>query len=405
MKEGPGRVGPGPLFWGRSMSVKSYKTKDGKIKWYAAFRYTDWTGARRLKKKEGFALRREAQEYERQFLLKNSQSCDMSFASLVELYQEDADHRVRDTTRGAQDNIINRWLLPYFGQLPVDKIDAVTIRKWQNELLSKTNPKTGKPYAPTYLRSINSRLSAIMNYAVMYYGLRQNPCLPAGFMGKKKAGRMKFWTLAEFEAALAEVKKPAFRVAFQLMYWLGLRVGECLALTPADIRPSKVAHIVKTHHRRNGEDDPGPTKTDNSVRDLAMPAFLYDEMQQYIGALYEIGPDERIFYFGHGTLNRELDRAAAAAGVQRIRIHDLRHSHAALLVELGYSIVAVAERLGDTVEVAMATYTHLYPDKMESLVQDLERHAPARRVDATAPAPLSIAEALELEEAKKGPAP
>ena len=72
----------------------------------------------------------------------------MSFASLVELYQEDADHRVRDTTRGAQDNIINRWLLPYFGQLPVDKIDAVTIRKWQNELFSKTNPKTGKPYAP-----------------------------------------------------------------------------------------------------------------------------------------------------------------------------------------------------------------------------------------------------------------
>lgn len=179
-----------------------------------AFRYTDWTGARRLKKKEGFALRREAQEYERQFLLKNSQSCDMSFASLVELYQEDADHRVRDTTRGAQDNIINRWLLPYFGQLPVDKIDAVTIRKWQNELLSKTNPKTGKPYAPTYLRSINSRLSAIMNYAVMYYGLRQNPCLPAGFMGKKKAGRMKFWTLAEFEAALAEVKKPAFPGGF-----------------------------------------------------------------------------------------------------------------------------------------------------------------------------------------------
>lgn len=92
-------------------------------------------------------------------------------------------------------------------------------------------------------------------------------------------------------------------------------------------------------------------------------------------------------------------------GVQRIRIHDLRHSHAALLVELGYSIVAVAERLGDTVEVAMATYTHLYPDKMESLVQDLERHAPARRVDAAAPAPLSIAEALELEEAKKGPVP
>ena len=54
-------------------------------------------------------------------------------------------------------------------------------------------------------------------------------------------------------------------------------------------------------------------------------------------------------------------------------MHDLRHSHAALMVELGYSIVAVAERLGNTVEVAMATYSHLYPNKMKSLAADLNR--------------------------------
>lgn len=106
-----------------------------------------------------------------------------------------------------------------------------------------------------------------------------------------------------------------------------------------------------------------------------MPAFLYAEVQRYLSALYEIAPDERIFYFSHGTLNKELDRAAAAAGVRRIRIHDLRHSHAALLVELGYSIVAVAERLGDTVEVAMSTYTHLYPNKMAVMAEDLDREA------------------------------
>ena len=82
----------------------------------------------------------------------------MSFASLIELYREDADHRVRGTTRGTQDSIIDTWLLPFFGSLQVDKIDAVTIRKWQNELMSKINPRTGKKYAPTYLRTINSRL-------------------------------------------------------------------------------------------------------------------------------------------------------------------------------------------------------------------------------------------------------
>lgn len=59
-------------------------------------------------------------------------------------------------------------LLPFFGKLQVDKTDAVTVRKWQNEMMSAINPHNGKKYAPTYLRTVNSRLSAIFNYAVMY---------------------------------------------------------------------------------------------------------------------------------------------------------------------------------------------------------------------------------------------
>ena len=90
------------------------------------------------------------------------------------------------------------------------------------------------------------------------------------------------------------------------------------------------------------------------------------------------------------------------AGIQRIRIHDLRHSHAALLVDLGYSIVAVAERLGDTVEVAMATYSHLYPDKKQGMADDLDRRA--RGEPRAAPSSTdSLDDVSErLEQAEKG---
>jgi len=357
------------------LPVYKYETKTGAKKWYAAFWYTDWTGKRRKKKKEGFDKRSDALAFEREFLLKNSRDCEMSFASLVELYRADAEHRVREGTQETQDSIIDKWLLPYFGELPVNEIDAVTIRNWQNTVMSAINPRTGKKYSETYIRSINSRLSAIFNYAVKFYNLKSNPCHPAGFVGKKKAGKMKFWTLSEFNQAMAHVTNWSFRVAFMLMYWLGLREGECLALQPADILPTKVARIEKTHHRRKGEDKNGPPKTDNSYRDVSMPDFLYDEVMRYINALYDIDEHDRIFYFQKGTLGRALNEAAKAAGVKRIRVHDLRHSHAALLVELGYSIVAVAERLGDTVEVAMSTYAHLYPNKMEQVAADLNRHA------------------------------
>lgn len=133
-----------------------------------------------------------------------------------------------------------------------------------------------------------------------------------------------------------------------------------------------------------------------------MPAFLYGEVQNYIAALYEISPTDRIFYFNHGTLNRELDRATEVAGLQRIRIHDLRHSHAALLVELGYSIVAVAERLGDTVEVAMTTYSHLYPDKNQDMADDLDRRARGESLVGSG-GTASLADVSErLERAEKG---
>lgn len=357
------------------MPVYKYKTKKGETKWYTAFWYADWSGNRKKKKKEGFAKRGDAQTFEREFLLKNSRSCDMSFTSLVELYRADAQHRVREGTQETQNSIIDKWLLPFFENLKVNEIDAVTIRNWQNEVMAMKNPRTGEKYSDTYIRTINSRLSAIFNYAVMFYNLKANPCLAAGFMGKKKAGKMNFWALDEFNLAMTKVSNWSFRVAFLIMFWLGFRVGECLALEPVDILQSKGIRVDKTYHRKKGEDTSGPPKTENSYRETSMPDFLYDELQRYIGALYDIDPHDRIFYCTKGTLNRELTNAALAAGVPRIRVHDLRHSHAALLIELGYSIVAVAERLGDTVEVAMSTYAHLYPNKMDAVVADLNNHA------------------------------
>lgn len=362
------------------MSVKSYKTADGKVRWYAYFRYTDWTGERRAKKKMGFNLKREAQEYEREFLLRNEMKCDMSFASLVELYREDSVHRVRVSTGETNDSIIEKWLLPFFGNLSVDSISPAVVRKWQNEMMGAINPRNGQKYSETYLRTINSKLSAIFNYAVKYCGLPVNPCVQAGSMGKKKSPKMKFWTTDEFNRVIAEIDKWSYRLAFMILYWLGLRVGECLDLRPSDFHDD-IVHIDKTYHRRGGEDVSGPPKTENSRRDVVVPSFLSDEIQRYIGALYEIADDERIFYFTKSALNRELERAANAAGVKNIRVHDLRHSHAALLVELGYSPVAIAERLGDTVTVAMGTYAHLYPQKMKRLAEELDDLA--NRLDET----------------------
>lgn len=356
------------------MSLPAYKDKE-RGTWYAKFYYTDWKGEYKQKLKRGFRLEREAKEFERQFLLKASGSPNMTFQSLVELYYEDFEHRVRGSTQGTKKSMIETHVLPVFKSMIISEITNADIRRWQNLMLKKKNPKTGKSYKPTYLRSINSQLSAIMNFAVEFYNLPKNPCTRVKAIGKKRADEMKFWTLDQFNEVIACEDSPAYHAAFMTLFWTGIRSGEALALSPKKVlNEIQSLNITETFKREDGEDVFDDTKTANSVRVVSIPDFLYRELKQYMDALYGLTPDDRIFYFTKTALNKELDRISEKAGVERIRVHDLRHSHVALLIELGYRTHAIAKRIGDTPEEVNRTYAHLYPNKGQDIARELSKH-------------------------------
>lgn len=193
--------------------------------WFAQFYFTDWQGKKRKTTKRGFDKKKDAQEYEREFLAKTSFSCDMSFESLADLYFEDMEKRLKASTIESKKHIFRTKLIPTFGKLPISEISPPQIRKWQTEMMSQG-------LAETYLKTINNQLSAVFNYAVRYYNLPNNPVRIVGSMGKKKADSMDFWTLEEFKQFIAVVDKPAMKLAFQVMFWTGLRIGETLALFP-----------------------------------------------------------------------------------------------------------------------------------------------------------------------------
>ena len=341
--------------------------------WYCSFYYTAWNGERKKKKKMGFKKRSEAKEYEREFTVKQSGNPEMTFKSLVDLYFTDLENRIRDTTRETKKNMIETHITPLIGEMKVNKITSSTIRHWQNEMLRKVK-KDGTSYAPTYLRSVNNQLKAILNFAVLYYGLSENPCNKVKTLGSKSAEEMQFWTLDEFNKFIACEKGSAYHLCFMLLFWGGFRIGEILALRPSDIVESKKAlSIKKTHHRNQGEDNIGPTKSDNSDRIVELPDFVYDELTLYTESLYGLDDEDRIFYFQRSAVNKELDKIAEIAGVKRIRVHDLRHSHVSLLIELGFQTHAIAKRIGDTPETVDKTYAHLYPNVGERIASSLNQ--------------------------------
>lgn len=343
--------------------------KDKKTgKWLIQYRYTDWQGKRRKSTKRGFATKREAEEWLRNFLITQKADFDMKFADFWKMYCADMETRLREHTMRTKKYIVELKILPYFGNKRVNDITAADIRQWQNELIKKG-------YSPTYLKTINNQLSAIFNYAVRYYDLKSNPCKKAGSMGKSKAEEMDFWTGEEFRKFIDSVmNKRLSYMAFMTLYWTGMRLGELLALNPKDVDLKKrTISITKSYQRLGKKDVITPPKTPKSKRVITIPEFLAADIKDYMDSLYDLQEDDRLFPITKYYLEHEMQRGIKESGVKRIRVHDLRHSHASMLIELGFSPLEIANRLGhEKVETTLNTYAHLYPNKQTKLAERLD---------------------------------
>ena len=349
------------------MAAKAEKDpKTGKR--FIQYRYTNWQGNRKKSTKRGFATKREAEEWLWQFLVNQQADFNMLFEDFLKIYYADMETRLREHTMRTKRYIIDLKVLPYFGKLKMNEIKAPEIRKWQNELIQQG-------YAPTYLKTINNQVAALFNYAVKYYDLPNNPCRKAGSMGKSNADEMQFWTRQEFSDFVDSImNKHQSYMAFMTLYWTGMRLGELLALTVGDVDFEKrTISISKSYQRLSGKDIITEPKTPKSKRIVTIPQFLVIDLQDYISGIYQPESKDRLFPITKYYLEHEMQRGIKESGVKRIRLHDLRHSHASMLVEMGFSPLEIANRLGhEKIETTLNTYSHLYPDKQEKLADRLD---------------------------------
>lgn len=352
-------------------------TKDGNTGcWMSQIRVVDWMGNVIHKKKRGFATRREALEWEHEFIMQANGSIGMTFADFIKLYFEDMEKRLKPSTIANKRWLIDLKITPFFEKKTLNEIKPTDVRKWQNKLKSYRDEK-GIPYSDTYLKSIHNQLTAIFNYAVKYYGLKENPCHKAGSMGKKNADEMQFWTKDEFDLLINNKyfeNKPVSKTVFMTLYYTGMREGELLALTPADIDLyKKEIRISKSYQRIDKEDVITSPKTPKSNRIIKINNKLCDCIKEYMDMCYELKPDDRLFPYTKYFLSHEMEKACKASGVKKIRVHDVRHSHASLLIELGFSPLLIAERLGhEKIQTTLDTYSHLYPNKQTEVADKLD---------------------------------
>lgn len=186
--------------------------------WYVSFHYFDWTGKNVRKLKRGFATKRKAQEWEQSFLRTKAASMDMTFSEFFTVYEKDVRPKLKENTWWSKEHIIRTKIIPYFGNTKMVDVTVRDIIKWQN-MMREYRDSEGKPYSPTYLKSVQAQLSCLFNHAVRFYELPSNPVHRAGALGAEEADEMLFWTKEEslrFIPTMAN--KPYSYYAFELLY-------------------------------------------------------------------------------------------------------------------------------------------------------------------------------------------
>lgn len=199
--------------------MSAYKDKTQGT-WYVSFRYIDWTGKKTQKLKRGFKTKKEALNFEKEFIRKTAADMKMEMNSFIQVYFEDKKNELKENSIRNKQHMMNKHIVPYFGTRKMNEITPAEIIQWQNTIQEKG-------YSKTYERMIQNQLNALFNHAQKIYNLKENPCKKVKKMGKSDANKLEFWTKAEYDSFIAGIEPESEDyLIFEILFWTGIREGD-----------------------------------------------------------------------------------------------------------------------------------------------------------------------------------
>ena len=370
----------------RYVNSKRDKTKKVKKTTYKCEgSYVDIDGVPHRYHKRGFSSAEEAKEWERTFLLKatNEVSNNLTYGDLFQIYKDAKKIKLKDRSYYDMTHTVESHILPFWKKVSLSNITLKKIETWQLELLSKTHyvkKENGNVlYSNRYLETIQTQFKSILKYGITM-GYITDVRLSM-FELQKRSGETKkemlFWQPDEFMKFINEVDRLPYKALFCVLYWCGLRLGEALALNWSDVNFSSKTIKVNKSYTKHGRQITTP-KTENSIREIIIPNKCFETLE----VLHELHMrtvgyhDKRLVFnfdkpMDENAIRLVKNRCCKAAHVKEIRIHDFRHSHVSLLVNLGFNPFDIAKRLGHTVEMVNNVYGHWFTDAQQKMVDRL----------------------------------
>ena len=348
------------------------KADNGTYYFRANLGYHPITGKQIQKYRSGFATKKEAREEYSKLILSSVKELDekkntVSFQTFIEdTYLPWYKTQVKESTYLNRYSTIQKHFA-YFYKMATDEIEPIHVQSWQLEL--------AKQFSPNYIHVVQGLLSLAFDRAIVLGIAKKNPSRMIGNIKSKKT-QVDFWTLEEFQKVISLLYKGDYYehylfISFWVLFMTGMRIGEAAALLWSDIDfDTGLLSITKTMYYKSMDDfKPVEPKTQASVRTIYVDADTIRELKAWQEVQKKVlkNCDYVLSYNGiptsKHTLPRALEKLAELAGVHRIKIHALRHSHASLLISMGENPLLIKERLGhEKIQTTLGTYGHLYPN-------------------------------------------
>jgi len=363
------------------MGIYKYENTKGKTMWRVLSTYTDALGNKVNIHKRGFKTKSEAKEWYENFITTMRASAgsaenalDLTLTDFYnKIYLEEVGEDIRQNTIATKNNIFESKIEPYLGKIKLKDIKKEQISAWQNEL-KKLKKKDGSSYSKQYFRTINNQLIAIFNFIENKYDYKTpfNKNLRK-FGSKENYQDVKVWTPDEYEKFMMEIDDDLYYVAFQILYWGGLRVGELLALNyeDFDFEDSNI-NINKSYQRLKGVDIITDPKTKKSKRKVNMLENDMEEFNEVFQKIYGLDKESRVFEnLSKSKIRTKIKKYSESAGLEPITIHGFRHSHVSLLINRGKTTLEIADRVGHSNSEITQIYSHLYPKTRDALLDTI----------------------------------
>lgn len=285
---------------------------------------------------------------------------------------------LKPRTRAGYRDLLDRFILPEFGNRPMHTIDREDVEKWYDKTAKDT---------PTYRAKAYSLLRTILHNAVEDGHLATNPARIRGAGQTERKHIIRPATLDEL-TALTAAMPPRYRLIVQLAAWCDLRFGELTELRRADVDTKEgVLRVRRGVSLVDGEFMVDTPKTAAGVRDVAIPPHLLPLVRSHLLEHTAPGPDGLLFpskndpaaHLRQSSLARVFYPARIKAGRPDLRFHDLRHTGAVYAALAGATIAELMARLGHSTPAAAMRYQHVAQGRDTEIAARLSVMAEAHR--------------------------